>query len=343
MSSPNKIASLELARVVAIVAIVVIHSQVFLTFGHIGNEPWLSYIVNQLARFAVPLFFIISGYLIAPKLLENPWQTAKQYCSPLMMFWLVWSVIALLMPFNMASVVEHGYFAERSGYWNFLLLTPLNSLLEGGLVHLWFIPSLVIAVFLCAFAIVTGYLRLLLPIALALYIYGVLAGSYQVITEIEPPFFTRNGPFFSLLMVAIGLELRVKNVRIQSYQAIILAALGMIIHFSEAAFLHDFGQVFNMNDYLFGTALWASGMFLWFLANPKIGNTRWVQHLASWSLAIYLIHLLVVILMFNLAGILGWQGLLKDALVFIGALSISYVLARLLERSPLAFIVVRRK
>ncbi|MCV6069875.1 hypothetical protein OFP26_30320, partial [Escherichia coli] len=67
-----------------------------------------------------------------------------------MKIWLVWSVISLLMPFQWQVVAEAGYLAERQGYCEYLASAPLNSLLEGGLVHLWFIPALVIAVAIIA-------------------------------------------------------------------------------------------------------------------------------------------------------------------------------------------------
>lgn len=136
------IASLELGRVVAILAIIGLHCQMALSYALIDEVPWVGYVLNQAARFAVPLFFLISGYLIQPKLTRSPWSTLTSYSKPLLKVWLAWSVISLLMPFNLGKVMEVGYLAEREGYWGFLMSTPLNSLFEGGLVHLWFIPAL---------------------------------------------------------------------------------------------------------------------------------------------------------------------------------------------------------
>ena len=73
-----------------------------------------------------------------------------RYSKPLLKVWLAWSIISLLMPFNLGKVMEVGYLAEREGYWGFLMSTPLNSLFEGGLVHLWFIPALICAVAILA-------------------------------------------------------------------------------------------------------------------------------------------------------------------------------------------------
>ncbi|ENM1126858.1 acyltransferase family protein, partial [Vibrio parahaemolyticus] len=168
MATNRKIASLEFARIIAMVAIVGLHCQMALTYWQWDGVPWVGYLLNQLARFAVPLFFLISGYLIQPKLSSNPLETLANYAKPLMKIWLVWSVISLLMPFQWQVVAEAGYLAERQGYWGYLASAPLNSLLEGGLVHLWFIPALVIAVAIIACLVRIGMTQLLLPTAVLL-------------------------------------------------------------------------------------------------------------------------------------------------------------------------------
>ncbi|MDW2083481.1 acyltransferase family protein, partial [Vibrio sp. 1640] len=211
MATNRKIASLEFARIIAMVAIVGLHCQMALTYWQWDGVPWVGYLLNQLARFAVPLFFLISGYLIQPKLSSNPLETLANYAKPLMKIWLVWSVISLLMPFQWQVVAEAGYLAERQGYWGYLASAPLNSLLEGGLVHLWFIPALVIAVAIIACLVRIGMTQLLLPTAVLLYVYGVLAGSYEPLTDLPAPFFTRNGPFFSTLLVVLSYLIREKQ------------------------------------------------------------------------------------------------------------------------------------
>jgi len=90
-----------------------------LTYWQINEVPWIGYILNQTSRFAVPLFFLISGYLIQPKLVSSPWETIINYSKPLLRVWVVWSIICLALPFNLARVEELGYLGERQGYWAF--------------------------------------------------------------------------------------------------------------------------------------------------------------------------------------------------------------------------------
>jgi surface polysaccharide O-acyltransferase-like enzyme len=335
------IASLELGRVVAILAIIGLHCQMALSYALIDEVPWVGYVLNQAARFAVPLFFLISGYLIQPKLTLSPWSTLTSYSKPLLKVWLTWSIISLLMPFNLGKVMEVGYLAEREGYWGFLMSTPLNSLFEGGLVHLWFIPALICAVAVLALLVEMSLTKAILPLALALYLYGILAGSYAPLTELEAPIFTRNGPFFSTLLVAIGFMIRQNSWRLTSMQSIAMAALGMSIHFGEAAWLMGFDVAFNINDFLAGTALWGTGVFMWLLANPNMGDNRWVRAISSRMLGIYVSHLLLIIVMFNICGILGITGLSKDILTYSMTIILSFGLVVAIEKSPLRSVLLR--
>lgn len=326
---------------VAILAIIGLHCQMALSYALIDEVPWVGYVLNQAARFAVPLFFLISGYLIQPKLISSPWETLTRYSKPLLKVWLAWSIISLLMPFNLGKVMEVGYLAEREGYWGFLMSTPLNSLFEGGLVHLWFIPALICAVAILAVLIEINLTKTILPLALVLYLYGVLAGSYAPLTELEALIFTRNGPFFSTLLVAIGFMIRQNNWRLTSMQSLALAALGMVIHFGEAAWLMQFDIAFNINDFLAGTALWGTGVFMWLLANPNLGDNGWIRTISSRMLGIYVSHLLLIIVMFNICGMLGITGLGKDVLTYSLTIILSFGLVVAIEKSPLRRVLLR--
>lgn len=62
-------------------------------------------------------------------------------------------------------------------------------------------------------------------------------------------------------MVAIGFEAHRNNWSMSATIALLVAAAGMLLHFAEAYYLHGKGQIFNMNDFLLGTAIWATGLF----------------------------------------------------------------------------------
>lgn len=344
MNHSKFIPSIEMGRVVAIFAVIILHCALFTTYWIDGESeiPWVGYIVNQATRFAVPLFFIISGYLVQPKMSANPMATFGAYSSPLLRLFIVWSLICMATPFYWQVVFEHGYMAERSGYFDYLTSRPWDSLLEGGLVHLWFLPALIMAAFVTAVCVRFKALAVLLPIGFALYFYGVLAGAYQGLTEIPSPFFTRNGPFYSTLMFGLGFMIRQHDFKLSSGKALGVAALGMAMHFGEGFYLHSQAQAMNSIDYNFGTFLWGTGLFLWLLANPNMGNQPWIQKLAKWTLPIYVAHLPLNIAILNILGMLQIpDGPGRDMMVFSGTILITLAFVKLIEITPLNKVIFR--
>ncbi|GEA51393.1 fucose 4-O-acetylase [Vibrio inusitatus NBRC 102082] len=337
----QRIPSLELGRIIAILAVITIHSQLFVDYPLYKDTPWLGDLINQLSRFAVPYFFLLTGYFLQPKLNQDPVGTALSYIKPIAVVWLVWSAIYLLMPFNLMTVTTEGYVAERSMYWDYLALTPLNSLLEGGLVHLWYLPALAMGVGIIAIIIKTHLQKLLLPFAILLFVYGVLAGSYFNVTDIPSLFYTRNGPFFSLLMITLGFEVRRLNITINSGKAATILIAGMVMHFIEVYCLLNWDVAFRIHDYLFATPIWALGFFFFLLANPTLGDKKWVPPIANLTLGIYVSHLLFIIYLSNLAGFLGFDMWKRDLLVWSGTIVISTLFVYFITKTPLRKVLLR--
>ncbi|MGF1760869.1 acyltransferase family protein [Photobacterium sagamiensis] len=337
----KRISSFEWGRLLALLAIITIHAKPFMTLPVIDDQPWAGMILNQLSRFAVPLFFLLAGYFIQPSLTVSPKQTLIRYCSPLFKVWVVWSVISLLTPFNLTIVAEQGYLAERSGYWNFLLQNPLNTLFEGGLVHLWYIPAL-----LCAVAIVSVLMsfkleKLIIPVALALYVFGLMAGSYQPVFGVEPAIMTRNGPFFSTLIVALGFEIRRNDLRIPLPAAVTLLFSGMILHLTEAYLLIAKGSQFISHDFLLGTPIWALGLFFVLQAKPSFGDSPRIMQWSKDVLGVYLCHLLIIIYLMNLSGLLGISILLRDLTIIPLTFVLSMLLIKAIDKTPLRNVLLR--
>ncbi|WP_354625153.1 acyltransferase family protein [Psychromonas sp. MME2] len=338
---PQKIASLEMMRVIAMLAVIIIHIRLFVDFPFSDGNAWLADIFNQLSRFAVPFFFILSGFFIQPKLINRPISTIHQYCKPLLKIWVVWSLICLLLPTRLDALMSKGYLAERIAYWDFLLENPLNSFLEGGLVHLWFLPALMIAVAIMAFFIRFRMLYLLLPVSFIVYLYGVFAGSYASLTELSAPFLTRNGPFFSLFMVVIGFEIRRREWRLSTSSALLLLTLGVVGHFVEAYWLFTKGVVFSSHDFLLFTPLWATGLFLLLLTKPNMGNHPITYYLSRSTLSIYASHLSIAIIFYNIVGAFAITGLPRDAIMLFGTVITTLLFVKVIEKTPLNKILFR--
>ena len=343
MTNTNKITSFELGRLLALLCIIIIHAKPFMIEPMIHGQPWPGIILNQLGRFAVPLFFVIAGYLIQPRLSASPMATFSRYSLPLFKVWLAWSIIYLLAPFDLTMVFENGYMAERSGYWSGLLLTPLNTLFEGGSIHLWFLPSLILGVGIIALLCHYEKKQFILPLTLGLFAYGLMTGSYQTFFEVELPIDSRNGPFFSALLIAIGFELRQRQWQASNTVAIVVLFAGWGLHFFEAGLLTMVDMPFNEHDYLIGTPIWATGIFLLLMNYPLFGQANWVQTWSNKVLGIYLCHMLVIIYLMSLFGIFDVSigELIYDLSIVPATFVVSLALIKLIELTPLRSLLLR--
>ena len=339
----NKITSFETGRLLALMCVIIIHATPFMTEPMIHGQPWPGIILNQLGRFAVPLFFVIAGYFIQPRLSTSPMATFSRYSLTLFKVLLAWSIIYLRAPFNLTTVFENGYMVERAGYWNHLLLTQLNTLFEGGSVHLWFLPSLILGVGIIALLCHYEKKQFILPLALALFGYGLMTGSYQTFFEVELPINSRNGPFFSTLLIAIGFELRQRQWQASNTVAVIMLLAGWGLHFFEAGLLTMVDVPFNEHDYLIGTPVWVTGIFLLLKNYPQLGQANWVQNWSNKVLGIYLCHMLVIIYLMNLFGMLGIDigGLVYDFSIVPATFLLSILLIKLIELTPLRSLLLR--
>ncbi|WP_087017771.1 acyltransferase [Thaumasiovibrio subtropicus] len=341
----SKIPSLQALRGFAILGVLVIHCQWLITGPLVNDTPWFGLVANQLSRFAVPVFFMLSGYFFYPKLANTGhyrrdpiWKTLFRYCVPLFKLFIVWSVVYLLLPFNLGTVIEQGYIAERTGYLTYLSSKGLNPWFEGGIEVLWFLPGLI-----CAMLITTAlrsYWRVLWIAAIGLYLYGLAAGSYAVHTGWESPLFTRNGPFMSTLMVLIGMQLRQNNT-VTFMLGGLFALIGVLGHLTEAWFLSKAGVDFNIHDFLLFTPLWGAGLVMMMLSRPEFGQHRFLQTLGNQSLGIYLIHIIFVILFMNLQGLIPALSDWKEYLIIPFTLFCSLASIWVIDSSPLRGLFLR--
>ncbi|WP_407333338.1 acyltransferase [Enterovibrio sp. 27052020O] len=336
-----RISSLEMGRLLAIVAVIIIHAGPLRGDAYSQNINIISDVINQLSRFAVPFFFLLTGYFTQPKLTQHPSETFAHYAKPLVTIWLAWSAIYLLIPFRFDVAMTEGYLADRAGYWNYLLESPLNTLFEGGMVHLWYIPGLLSALGIMALLIRFKQQSLMVPLALGLYIWGLGAGSYQPIMEGDAPIFTRNGPFFSLLMVVAGFELRRRNIRFSSKVSLAMFLGGLSLILLEGAFLSQYDVWMATHDFLLGTPIMAMGIFSLLLNHPTWGNSPMTLALSQRVLGVYVAHFVVMIVLFNFLGAFAIEGLLKDLLLAPLTIALSFGLVFLLEKLPFTRFLVQ--
>jgi surface polysaccharide O-acyltransferase-like enzyme len=123
---------IDLIRVVAIFLVVIIHVSGQLTnaWGMIPTEQWIiADIYGGIARIAVPLFFMISGYLLLPRY-ENLGVFYTKRMTRILIPFVVWSLIYMGWYCG-----NHAGACTPSFIWDLLLV-------QGTYYHMWFLYAL---------------------------------------------------------------------------------------------------------------------------------------------------------------------------------------------------------
>lgn len=334
----GRIRGVDGARTVAILAVISIHTEPFRRLAeNDGLLSLLGILLNHGARFAVPFFFIASGYFFQKKLDPDGWNLRlfRKSASRLIFLFLIWSLIYLVVPSSPGELLREGPAQATYNHITRVLadLSPLDLVMQGTKVHLWFIVALLMA-FLIAVLFYRGATRwFLYPFALALYIFGLLAGSYAATPiGLEIGFNTRNGPFFSTLFVIIGIWLAKGRLRTGTATAVLIAASGFLLQVAEAALLwRTYGVEPWGHDFLIGTVPFSAGVMLLALSRRDSGGPSFLTAPGQYVLGIYLSHFLLIELLHPLNKFIqgpAWE-VLFPAIVFVSSCLLVIFLSRI--------------
>lgn len=281
-SSPSRNASLDALRVLSLLGIVTLHVA---GGGFADNKP-LGFVLDELSRFAVPVFFLMSAYFWKDADLASPLRlTAKVARRVLPAFA---AILALTIALRL---IEHG----RPGFE----LSPdglLLLLLSGGpAFHLWFLPALVLGTAVVAALLKFTDLRWTIAITLALYATGTLIGAYSkpLFGHGFPFWMDRNGLFFAPVFLVAGIVLRRHRAELERLPIPAIAAALIAfaaLHVAEGYFV--VGRYALGHDYSLATLGYALSVALLFM-RIELRSPVW-STLGQATFGAYLIHLLVL-------------------------------------------------
>jgi surface polysaccharide O-acyltransferase-like enzyme len=326
--APSRNAAIDGGRAVCCFAVVLIHTASSAHFLPANAQTLTGaasidagHIIDQLCRFAVPYFFIATGYFMRRRPDAAVWTsltTVLYRLAPPFFFW------ALL--FNALSLRDASLLT-LPGYW-------ARVILQGGTAyHLWYLPGVGIslAIMLVSAPVISARSQVIL--GFGLFVLGLAIGPYlNLITSRVPSAMILHlvrDVFFGPVFVAVGIWLRSSQWKPTFGVAVCVFVLGAALQIAECFLIvrlmpnTEFGPDFTLATVLFGI-----GAFLTALTWPRsaaIPST--LVTIGVLGLGFYAVHPLFVGL---LAYILNPQDLGRRLLIAAATIPLSYAAARLL-------------
>ncbi|HEY5585488.1 MAG TPA: serine racemase VanT catalytic subunit [Ruminiclostridium sp.] len=328
MNGKDEYAGLDYFRMIAALLIVAIH-----TFPLVSASQDADFILTHIfARIAVPFFFMTTGFFLLPKYMEDVSLRKNVVIGFFKKTCILYGVAILLyLPINIYT----GYFNKKPFLPGFIK----DIIFNGTFYHLWYLPASILGVGIVFFLINIFKEKVLLCIAIILYIIGLFGDSYYGIAN-QISFlksfydvlflmfdYTRNGLLLAPVFIIMGgLIAKSKHeYTIKSCLTGFVISTALLI--TEGIVLKSFSVERHDSMYLM---LIPCMFFLFQLLLLWKGKSRKV--LRTLSLLVYIIHPFCIILVRGFAKVTGLKVVLIDNSIihYIAVVIVSLVVSSLL-------------
>ncbi|GGJ91476.1 fucose 4-O-acetylase [Lentibacillus kapialis] len=300
--------SIDFVKFFAIFAVVCIHTGTLRDVQSGIDGETIDFVINTVARFAVPFFFTVSGYLFFQKLdtlqgFEAQLHYAKKYMVKLIKLWAAWFVFYFCFDLainiietekNQAAlmVMYHDYIESFLSWETFYYGSGHNQ------YHLWFLLALIWSVAMLFIFAKARLVRVLFVISLGLNIYGLSGQSYSFLADV--PLDTRDALFFGLFYTSLGaLFARYGdqlNKIANSIPDLLYGALLVILPLLQALegniTIKQFGG--NTGDYYLTTIPLVVILFMFIMKYNSIGKGTLISKIGSRAVGVYVSHVFIM-------------------------------------------------
>ena len=267
----------DLFRLIAAFFIILVHTNYYNLNNTIVENIRIS------ARWALPYFFICSGYFLYKKI-KN-----KRFVEFIDIEKSILKLISILIISGLIYFLLDTLIQNRRPF-------RIETILIGTYFHLWFIGSLIFG-FLCIWYIFKiGKEKFLTIISLVILIFVFFSGSYRNFVNIKTSFdFFRF--LISIPLLFIGMQVAKYSLSRRYFVFVLLSLLaGFYLQFVEVDYLHINFKVNRFeHEILVGTIISAAAIF-WLTSMVTIPDNRFSTWGKNYSLFIYLYHPLTLFL-----------------------------------------------
>lgn len=273
--------TLDLLKLLASYMVVFIH---VLFYGKVGD------VVDALARFAVPLFFAVSGfysYEITPKQIKKRISHILRLIGLAVTVYVLWQVLPFILLQNTQELAK--YFGRFLGIERLLRLLVFNMPIYNP--HLWYLFEIlyvyIIYYFVTVFKVRKWIIYVTSILLLVLHIFlGEILSLFKIDVSVR---FVRNFalmgiPFFGLGLLLKSYERKLLNT--PNYVIVILLVIGFLETILSRFFV-------DKNELYIGSLFLLLAIVIIFTKYPNIEYPPVLLSLASCSTYIYIFHPLV--------------------------------------------------
>lgn len=293
----NKIVWTNNLRVLATISVVLLHvsGQILIQFGKVTDFVWWTgNLYDSSVRFCVPVFVMLTGALLLPKVYEIGEFLKKRFLRIILPF-LFWSVIYIVFTYYVKLSPNHEMSTLEVITWS------LDLLRSGTSPHLWYI-YMIIGIYLIT-PIISKWAQnckeneiiyFLIIWFVALILNQPILERY--ITDIDVSYFS---DFIGYLV--LGYYLSVKTFKYNKFTintiAILMIVIGVIITMAGTYYLSNRDGKFN--QYFYGymtlnTLMVSAGVFIVFKNLKTTKSSKIIDFISKYSYGIYLVHVLVL-------------------------------------------------
>ncbi|MDR3632827.1 MAG: acyltransferase [Isosphaeraceae bacterium] len=296
----DRLSGLDTMRVLAVCAVIAIHFPPVDLVPLPWGLPPLGVLIAAGCRFAVPFFFISSGFFLGRRYRDGRLGLGyvARRAGLLYLLYAIWTVVYCLIP-ERWDLVLRSYPPWKvvglslGDVWSHARRDPLWAALKGPAPHLWFLSALSCETLFVWWLARYRRPRLLVAVGVVFYVVVLLLWPYRQLLGLAGPApAERIRPLVAPLFVGIGFCLgsRVDWIPRRTTSCLLLLA-GATLNLVELAVLYGWDE--STSDYAVFTPLYGLGAFLFAWTFHDFGASTHLPIVGRYVLGIYALHVLI--------------------------------------------------
>lgn len=326
--------NIDLAKTIAYIGVVFLHVVGKVTDnGYSG--PILGQILYNLGTLAVPIFFVVNGYLLLGK--KN---VTYKYSSIKII-----NILGVILGWNILYTIL--YLVAKNHFKNPIVLTYSNLIQKEFFYQFWFMGSLIICYLLLPilnnmwhkhFKILIGIFFVCLLISICLDFRNILIGGHPIQESIIQTFRIWTWFMYYILGGIIKKINSNKRLPVLNSAIPIIALVGMLIYeyFIKYRYHTGFAE-YNYDNLLIILTVAVTFIFILNLEIPNKFNSI-ILFLSQNGFGVYILHLIFLKASGKILDLTNiWQNILGLLLVLIGSYLLTYIISKIKFLKKLIF------